>query len=134
MSGPTPTQFAALRGRRVLVVEDEYIIAQETTEMLSNVGAETLGPVPAVADACQLLAAADGRIDAALLDVSLRGEAVWPLVDELLARRVPVVLATGFDAAAIPPRYAALPRCEKPVGMRDLTRALERVLVSEARM
>ena len=65
-----------------------------------DAGAETLGPVPGVGDAVRLIAAED-RIDGALLDVNLGGEAVWPVVDALLARSVSLVLATGYDAGAI---------------------------------
>jgi CheY-like chemotaxis protein len=125
VTGPLPT--ALLEGRLVLVVEDEYMIADEIAGMLAAAGAETLGPVARVSDALHLIAAA-GRIDGALLDVNLRGEAVWPVVDALRARGVPVVLATGHDASAIPPSYAGLPRCEKPATWRDLGHALAQVL------
>ena len=121
---------ATLAGRRILVAEDEYMIAQEVAGVLAEASAEVLGPVSTVADALRLVAAED-RLDAALLDVSLRGEAIWPVVDALLARSVPVVLATGYDVAALPGVYAQLPRCEKPVTGRDLTRALARVLATQ---
>ena len=119
--------LATLANRRVLVAEDEYLIAEEITTVLADAGAEALGPVPGVADALHLLAT-ESRIDGALLDVNLGGEAVWPVVDALLARGVPVVLASGYDASAIPKLYAGLPRCEKPATGRDLARALARVL------
>lgn len=115
---------AALAGRRVLVAEDEYVIARDVAEALAAAGAEVLGPVPSVAAALRLAASEAGRIDAALLDVSLRGEAVWPVADALLARGVPVVLATGYETVALPEAYARLPRCAKPARGRDLVRAL----------
>ncbi len=121
--------LAALASRRVLVAEDEYTIAEEIATVLGDAGAEVLGPVPGVADALRLLAA-EGRIDDALLDVNLGGEAVWPVVDALLLRGVPVVLASGYDAGAIPAAYAGLPRCEKPATGQDLARALDRVLAA----
>ena len=126
-----PMTQAGLQGRRVLVVEDEYMIAREVAEALSDAGARTFGPVPSVGDAERLIAGED-RIDGALLDVNLHGEVVWPVVDALLARDVPVVLATGYDASAIPPAYAHLPRHEKPISRHDLTRALIRVLADAA--
>lgn len=114
---------ARLDSRRILVAEDEYAIAGAIAEVLAEVGAEVLGPVPTVARALRL-ATAPGRLDAALLDVNLRGEAIWPVVDALQARGVPVVLATGYSSNAIPQAYARLPRCEKPATGRDLVRSL----------
>lgn len=124
----TQPQPGSLRGRRVLVVEDEYMIAEEIAEELSNVGAQALGPVARVSDALHLIQMAE-RIDAALLDVNLGHDMIWPVVDLLVARGVPVVLATGYDAGAIPNAYVHLPRCEKPLTGQDLTRALTQVLV-----
>ena len=96
-------------------------------DMLSEAGVEALGPVPTVADAIRLAATKD-RMDAALLDVNLRGETIWPVVDVLLARKVPLVLTTGYDEGAIPQAYAHLPRCEKPATGGAIARALARTL------
>ena len=125
------TMQPMLQGRHVLVVEDEYMIAQEIAEVLSNAGALTLGPVPSVGDAKRLIATED-RIDGALLDVNLGSEAVWPVVDMLLDRGVPVVLATGYDVTAIPVAYTHLLRCEKPASGQELARALAGVLAETA--
>ena len=125
MSRPT----GALRDRRILVVEDEYMIAQEIVGVLADAGAEILGPVPRLAAATQLIAS-ENRIDGALLDVNLGNDAIWPAVDALLARHIPLVLATGYDASAIPPAYAHLPRCEKPISGQDLAHALAQVLAA----
>lgn len=117
----------ALRDCRILVAEDEYMIAQEIAGVLADAGAETLGPAPRLAAAARLIAAED-HIDGALLDVNLGNEAIWPVVDMLLARHIPIVLATGYDASAIPSAYAGLPRFEKPITGQDLARALTRAL------
>ncbi len=77
------------------------------------------------------LIAAEDRIDSALLDVNLGTNAIWPVVDALLARGVPLVLATGYDVSAIPQAYAHLPRCEKPTSGQDIARAPARVLASQ---
>lgn len=124
----TQPQPGILRDRRILVVEDEYMIAEEIVEELSNVDAQALGPVARVSDAFHLIETEE-RIDAALLDVNLGHETIWPVVDLLIARGVPLVLATGYDVGAIPKAYAHLLRCEKPVTGQNLTRALAQVLV-----
>ena len=109
--------------RTVLVVEDDYFIAQDLVAMLQTIGVEVIGPAPNLAQARLICDAADG-VEAAILDVNLGGEMVWPLVDLLRARGVPVVLATGYSDVAIPERYADLPRCGKPTGLHDLARHL----------
>lgn len=119
-----------LHGRRILIVEDDYMSAQDAAKALAKAGAETHGPVPAVADALKLVSAEQGGIDGALLDVNVRDGMIWPVVDALQAQGVPLVLVTGYDAEAIPPAYAGLPRCEKPGTPREFIRALERLLTS----
>ena len=114
-----------LRGRRILVAEDEYFIADEVAEALAEAGAEVVGPAATV-EAAQALARAEERLDGAVLDANLGGAMIWPVLDALTARGVPVVLATGYDAGVIPKAHADLPRCEKPVAARDVLRALAR--------
>ncbi len=114
-----------LDGRRVLVVEDEYLMARDVARAFEDAGAQVVGPVPSVRHALSLL---DGGspIDFAVLDVNLAGEAVYPLADVLAARGVPFVFATGYDAAAIPTRYARALRLEKPIDPSEVVRAVSR--------
>ncbi|WP_426960238.1 response regulator [Muricoccus radiodurans] len=123
MSGATKP----LRGRSILVVEDEYFIADEIVEALEEAGATVVGPLPSAAAALKA-AEGDEGLDGALLDVNLRGEMVWPVVEVLKDRGVPMVLATGYDSGMIPPAYAHLIRCEKPVEANVVVRALARAL------
>jgi len=113
----------ALRGRSILIVEDEYMIATDTAQSVEQLGAAVIGPVGSVAEALALAASAP-TIDAAVLDVNLRGEKVFPVADALRARGVPFVLATGYDEWVIPAEYAGTPRCEKPVDAHILVRLL----------
>ncbi len=115
----------SLRGRRVLVVEDEYLLAEDLRHGLERVGAEVLGPVPSVARALTLLAAG-APPDAAILDVNLGGEMAFPVAEALQALGVPFVFATGYDVAALPRAYAQVPRCEKPFDVESCLRALLR--------
>ena len=65
------------------------------------------------------------RIDAAVLDINLKGEMVYPLVDEILKRQVPVVFATGYAANTIPVIYAGITCCHKPVSAEVLAEAIQ---------
>ncbi|WP_363352448.1 response regulator [Methylocystis echinoides] len=115
--------MSAVSGRRILIVEDEYIIAADLAQLLEGLGVTVIGPVGSVADALALLAG-EPAIDAAVLDVTLGTEKIFPVADALRARGVPFVFATGYDAWIIPPAYADAPRFKKPVDPRALARVL----------
>jgi CheY-like chemotaxis protein len=119
-----------LTGQRVLVVEDEWIIADDLAQALREYKAEVVGPAPTLSDALNLLAS-ESALTGAVIDVNLRGMMAYPLADELCRRGVPVVLATGYDPESIPPRYANLPRCHKPLDAETVARTLQS-LVSPA--
>lgn len=125
------TATPMLRGRKILLVEDEYVIAEEMAGFLRDAGAVVLGPARNPASGLAILAA-ERRADAAVLDVNLGDDPVWPLVDTLLAARIPLMLATGYDSGVIPPAYAHLPRCQKPVPARLLLLTLARQIGLEA--
>ena len=112
-----------MTGRRVLVVEDEYFIADEMRHVFEKAGATVLGPVPTVEAALNLLSRTS-TLDGAVLDINLRGKMGYPVADALMERGVPLVFATGYDDAAIPRKYGAVPRCEKPVDAVRIANAL----------
>lgn len=112
-----------LQGRRVLVVEDEYFIADDIARALSRLGAEVVGPAPDLEEALAALASGT-RIDLAVLDINLHGETVSPVADALADRGVPFVFATGYDQSAVPTRHQGAPRWEKPFDPNALVRAL----------
>jgi len=120
----------AFAGCRVLVVEDEYFIADDIAHALSTLGAEVVGPVPTRADALACLgdSSGEGRIDAAVLDINLRGETCFPVADALATRGVPFVFATGYDQEMVPGAYGHVPRWEKPFDPEALVRALPGLL------
>jgi len=113
----------SLAGRRLLIVEDEFYLAQDLAQDLSARGATVIGPVPTVDDALDLIEDTD-QIDGAMLDLNLQGELAYPVADALIARGVPFVFTTGYDASSIPSRYAAVARCEKPVDPNRVANAL----------
>ena len=122
---------AVLARARVLLVEDEYLLADELARAFRRAGAEVVGPASTLAQGLAL-AASLRRLDVAVLDVNLGGEAVYPLADKLARRAVPFLFATGYDAPAIDPRYARVPRVEKPHTAADVLHAA-RDLVAAAR-
>jgi PAS domain S-box-containing protein len=114
---------STLHQRRLLVVEDEYMLADELQRELTRVGAVVLGPVPSVGMALELLAR-EAELDGAVLDVNLGGELVYPVADALTERAIPFVFVTGYDACVLPPRFAQAPRCGKPVKLDCIREAL----------
>jgi RNA polymerase sigma-70 factor (ECF subfamily) len=118
-----------LAGRRILVVEDEFLDADEVVRTLRGSGAEILGAVPTVEKALALIHSSPA-FDAAVIDVSLAGELAYPIAEALLARETPFVFTTVFRRDELPERYREAPHCAKPmqppVLLRQLRRALER--------
>ena len=113
----------SLAGSRILVVEDEYYLADDVRSALADLGAEVLGPVPSVSEA-QSFISADSAIDCVLLDVNLRGELAFDVADVLQERGTPFAFVTGYDRAALPDRFSAVVRLEKPVSTEQLTQML----------
>jgi len=113
-----------LKGRCLLVVEDEYLIAADLASSLESLGVEVVGPAASVEEALSLIENSRNRLDGAVLDINLGDERVYPVAEALRARDVPFVFTTGYDAIAVPPAYASSPRCEKPVDKTQLFRWL----------
>jgi DNA-binding NtrC family response regulator len=110
---------ARLEGRNVLVVEDDFIVAMDICIRLEETGARILGPVASVNNAMTIIDAGE-RIDAAVLDVNLKGENSFPVAAALAERKVPFVFTTGYDQSALPESYRKAPRCEKPINMSHM--------------
>ena len=120
---PDTMPAVALQGRRILVVEDDYILAEGLRAELEAHGAEVLGPVPSIEDAEDLLATGPAP-DAALLDLNLGGEMAIPLADAFQDRGILFAFTTGYEAWSVPEGYAHVPRFEKPVDPSRLVRWL----------
>ena len=114
-------------GARVLIVEDEIVVALFLEDLLAEFGYEVAGIVSHLDDAM-------GRpndYDVALLDVHLNGRNVFDFADRLAARGTPFVFATGYGARGIPDRHCARPVLQKPFRPDELKRALEEVVAEE---
>jgi CheY-like chemotaxis protein len=109
----------ALDGRRVLIVEDEAIVAFSIECEVEDAGGEIVGPAHTLGEAQRLL---DEPIDVAILDINLNGETVWPVARALRDRGVPYVLASANcdDPRATDPAFADVPCFDKPVPLPRL--------------
>jgi DNA-binding response OmpR family regulator len=111
-----------LRGLRILVVEDDYLIAQEIATTLREHGATVMGPVGDVTGSRALLM--HTTPDCALLDVNLKGQFVFELAEELVRRDVPPIFTTGYDCSFLPAQFREVPCLLKPIDMRRLVSSI----------
>jgi CheY-like chemotaxis protein len=111
-----------LTGQHVLIVEDEYFLAQDLVDYFQDLGVQVLGPAASVSEALRLLDSTE--VQGAILDVNLRGERVYPVADVLRQRHVPFVFASGYGGELEPRAYADVPRCIKPVDFSVLAKTL----------
>ena len=113
-------------GRRVLMVEDEMMVAWLLEDMLTDLGCAVIGPAGNVNQALAMIEAE--LIDAAVLDVNLNGEMSYPIADALAARGVPFVFVTGYDKGRIIDGYQSFPVLQKPFHRSELSDILAKLL------
>jgi DNA-binding response OmpR family regulator len=104
-----------IEGKRILIVEDEYLIASDLKRAFIGVEAQVAGPVGQLEDALRIAEAE--ALDAAVLDVNLNDTNSYPVADILARRSIPFMFLTGYDAWAVPPDYRSVPRLAKPFPM-----------------
>ncbi|MDB5367991.1 MAG: two-component response regulator [Rhodospirillales bacterium] len=105
---------------RILVVEDEFVVALAIERTLEELGHEAVTGGASVQDALRAAEAPD--LDAALLDVNIHGGPVWPAAERLAQRGVPILLVTGYGENGIDPAWRHLPRCAKPFDQGEIER------------
>jgi DNA-binding NtrC family response regulator len=111
----------ALAGQRILIAEDETLIALELEEVLQDLGCEIIGPVTRVKDVHSRIQTCN--LDGALLDVNLRGEQIFTVLPQLIEQGVPLIITSGYaDATLFPESFRALPRIAKPFDAAALRR------------
>ena len=113
-----------LAGLRLLVVEDEAMVAMMLEDMLADLGCVVVDVAGSLAQGLALADSPDIAIDGAVLDVNLGGEKVYPVAERLAARRVPFIFSTGYGLAGISPQYAHVEALAKPFSLPRLERAL----------
>lgn len=112
-----------LRGKTVLVMEDEYFIADDIALALARIGADVVGPFGHIEHGIARLKQKP-KIDLAVLDINLNGAKVFDLAAELQDTDVPFIFATGYGYGFVPERFANVPRWEKPFDIAALVKAL----------
>jgi CheY-like chemotaxis protein len=112
-----------LAGRRLLIVEDEALVAMELEDLITSLGGEVVAPFGRVADA--LNAVRRQAVDGAVLDVRLDGDTTFKIADALLHAANPILFVTGGAADSIPVEYRQLPRLQKPFDHLQFTRMAE---------
>lgn len=117
---------SGLKGRRILIVEDSPVVAPFTADLLSDLGCEVVGPAPNMAAARELLE--NEEFEAALMDIHIRGERVFPLCDMLEAKGVPFAFTSGYADWQIPEKWEKRPRLQKPYTIEQVRKVLSAVL------
>jgi DNA-binding response OmpR family regulator len=112
----------ALSGYSILIVEDDYFIAQDLASALREFGARVFGPVPDVARARSLAKQHD--LHCAILDINLKGQLAFELAGDLAASGVRPIFATGYDASFLPNELRGVSCLLKPVNARDLVQTI----------
>ena len=118
-----------LVGKRVLVVEDELLVAILVEDLLADAGCVVVGPFARLAAA--VAAARVEAVDVALLDVNVAGEMVFPVAHVLEERGIPFLFVTGYGEAALPPNRPHWRACAKPFQPEHLTDCLAQVIGSD---
>jgi CheY-like chemotaxis protein len=114
---------------RVLVVEDEALIAMLIEDMVLDFGSAVVGPVAKLADAISLARSAE--LDAAILDINVGGSVIFPVADTLHERGIPIVFATGYGSQGLPLRFRSSPVLAKPFSYQSLADLLRTVLANQ---
>lgn len=120
-----------LQGVRILVVEDEFLLAMDIESAIREEGGEIVGPIVNLNEA--VATAAQEELGAAVLDLNLRGEMSYPVAEVLDRRRIPFLFATGYSQNRLPREFQSRPCLRKPFTWLALTTALERLVRTSSR-
>jgi DNA-binding response OmpR family regulator len=115
-----------LTGHRILITEDQYLLANDLVRGLTAAGAEIIGPAPSVARSLELLRAS--RPTAAVLDINLDGDSVYAVAQELVRRHVPFVITTGYPLSLDHVAVKDAPMLQKPFELKALVRLLHELV------
>lgn len=105
-------QELRLDGMRILLVEDEFYIADDIRRTLLNAGASVIGPISTIEKAIEAVETDD--FDYAIIDLNLHGNSAAPVAERLVSLGRSFAIATGYGSSEVPPHLKAVPRIEKP--------------------
>jgi PAS domain S-box-containing protein len=111
---------------RILVVEDESLIAMMMKDVLTDLGYEVIGPYARNDDA--LTAIDQQHVAGAMLDLNVNGETVYPVAEALASRHIPFILVTGYDSQSIDRRFENVPTLQKPIEAKSLEHLLRAMI------
>jgi DNA-binding response OmpR family regulator len=114
---------------RILIVEDEAMIAMLVEDMVLDFGSEVVGPAAKMEDAIRL--AQSAALDAAILDVNVGGSVIFPVAEILSKRGIPFTFATGYGSTGLPPHFQSYPTLPKPFSYQSLAEVLRNVLANQ---
>lgn len=114
-----------LERKAILIVEDEPMIGLMLEDFLDSLGYSVAGTADGLITACRY--ARLGGFDAAILDVNLGGDMVWPAADILMDKGLPFLFVTGGSSEDMPDRFVNCPRLEKPFTMANVEQSLEQL-------
>jgi CheY-like chemotaxis protein len=117
---------------RVLIVEDEALVAMLLEDMLVDAGYTVSGTASAINQALEFVVDAAADFDIAILDVNLRGKPIFPVAEVLAQAGKPFVFATGYGAGSLPEAWRDRPTLQKPFGAGDVERVLATALARSA--
>ena len=119
-------RITPLNGTRVLIVEDEYYLADDLSRALVQAGAQVVGPIGTLDEATRQVDA-DG-FDCAVVDMNLRGDFVFALAERLRNAGMPFLIATGYNQDSLPSALVDVPRIEKPFAPHQVVEALAQIV------
>lgn len=123
------TQAAdALAGARIFIVEDETLVAMLLEDMLEDTGCELAASVCRVSQALDLISEGKTEFDAAILDVNVAGEQIFPVAEALAKQSKPFAFATGYGEGGLPETWRNRPTLQKPFNISDVQRVLGQML------
>lgn len=125
MASNDPAQHGKSARLRVLVVEDESLVAMFLEDVLEDLGHQMLGPYSRI-DAA-LPAARNEAFDVAILDVNVNGQAIFPVAEVIAARNIPFIFSTGYGQKSLPEEYRARPTLDKPFLPGDVEAVLAKL-------
>ena len=124
------TGARGIAGLRVLIVEDEALVLMLLEDMLADHGCSVAGSASRISHALALATDLDLAFDAAILDVNLGGDPIFPVAEALAARGAPIVFATGYGAGGLPEAWRGRPTLQKPFNHADVGKALAEAMAS----